>query len=62
MVALFVSNSGNATQWIASALFIAGMGGIGLTVLGRTDEEWETGSMPVAEPPVSPEAPAAAPA
>jgi hypothetical protein len=60
MVALFVSGDGNSTQWVASTLFLIGMGGIGVTVLGRSDEEWETGSMPAAEPPVSPEAPAAA--
>jgi Domain of unknown function (DUF4386) len=61
MVALFAASDGPG-QWIASALFIAGMGGIGLTVLGRSDEEWETGSMPAAQPPVTPEAPVAAPA
>jgi uncharacterized protein DUF4386 len=58
MIALFVGSDG-AGQWIASALFIAGMGGIGLTVLGRSDEEWETGAMPEMQPPVAPEAPAA---
>jgi hypothetical protein len=62
MVALFVSGNGNGTQWIASALFLVGMGGIGVTVLNRSDDEWETGAMPAAEPPVAPEAPAAAPA
>jgi hypothetical protein len=62
MVALFVSGDGNSTQWVASTLFLVGMGGIGVTVLGRSDEEWEAGAMPAAEPPVSPEAPAAAPA
>jgi hypothetical protein len=61
MVALFAANDGGA-QWIASALFLVGMGGIGLTVLGRSDEEWETGSMPAMEPPATPEASAAAPA
>jgi hypothetical protein len=61
MVALFVGNGG-ASQWIASALFLVGMGGIGLTVLGRSDEEWETGAMPAMEPTATPEAPAAAPA
>jgi hypothetical protein len=35
------------------------MGGIGLTVLGRSDDEWETGAMPEMQPPVAPEAPAA---
>lgn len=60
MVALFVSGDGG-TQWIASGLFLVGMGGIGLTVLGRTDEQWETGAMPSVEPPAT-EAPAAAPA
>lgn len=58
MVALFVSNGG-AGQWVASALFLAGMGGIGLTVLGRSDGEWETGAMPAIESPL-PEAPAPA--
>ena len=61
MVALFMSGDGGAGQWVASAIFIAGMGGIGLTVLGRSDEEWETGTMPAAAP-LAPEAPAAAPA
>jgi hypothetical protein len=60
MVALFVGSDG-AGQWIASALFLVGMGGIGLTVLGRSDEEWETGVMPAHEPATS-EAPATAPA
>jgi FtsH-binding integral membrane protein len=59
MAALFVSSDG-ASQWVASALFIVGMGGIGLTVLGRSDEEWESGAMPVAEAPARPEAPATA--
>jgi hypothetical protein len=49
MVALFAANGGSA-QWVASALFLIGMGGIGLTVLGRSDEEWEAGAMPVTEP------------
>jgi hypothetical protein len=62
MVALFMSGDGGASQWIASAIFIAGMGGIGLTVLGRSDDEWETGAMPAMEQPATPEAPAAAPA
>lgn len=60
MIALFLSSDG-ASQWVASALFIVGMGGIGLTVLGRSDEQWETGAMPSVEPPAT-EAPAAAPA
>jgi hypothetical protein len=60
MVALFLADGG-AGQWIASAIFIVGMSGIGLTVLGRSDEEWETGAMPVAEH-ASTEAPAGAPA
>ena len=60
MVALFLGNGG-AGQVVASLLFLIGMGGIGMTVLGRSDEEWETGVMPSA-PPVAPEAPAAAPA
>jgi hypothetical protein len=59
MLALFIANGG-AGQWVASALFLVGMGGIGLTVLGRRDEDWARGAMPAAEPPVSPEAPAAA--
>jgi hypothetical protein len=59
MIALFASNGG-AGQWIASALFLIGMGGIGLTVLSRSDEEWETGAMPAVESPATPEAPAAA--
>ena len=59
MVALFMSGDGGAGQWVASALFIAGMGGLGLTVLGRSDEEWETGVMPAVQPTATP---AAAPA
>jgi hypothetical protein len=45
MVAVFMSDSG-AGQVVASALLLVGLGGIGLTVLGRSDEEWETGVMP----------------
>lgn len=58
MVALFVAQGG-VVQWIGSGLLILGMGGIGLTVLGRSDDEWEAGVMPAAEG-VGPEAPAAA--
>jgi hypothetical protein len=61
MPALFVGEGGTA-QIIASLIFLAGMGGIGLTVLGRNDEEWETGTMTAAQSSVAPEAPAAAPA
>jgi hypothetical protein len=60
MVALFAGGDG-AGQWVASALFLVGMGGIGLTVLGRSDEEWESGAMPASEPATT-EAAAAAPA
>jgi hypothetical protein len=59
MIALFLGNGG-AGQVIASVIFLVGMGGIGLTVLGRSDEEWEAGVMPAGEPPVAPEAPAPA--
>jgi hypothetical protein len=62
MPALFAGESG-AAQVIASLLFIAGMGGVGVTVLKRSDDEWESGAMPAMEtPPAAPEAPAAAPA
>ena len=59
MVALFAFNGG-AGNLVASGLFVIGSGGIGVTVLGRSDEEWETGVMPAREPSASPEAPAAA--
>jgi hypothetical protein len=61
MPLLFISNGG-AMSVIAGVVFIVGMGGIGVTVLGRSDEEWETGAMPSGGEPLAPEAPAAAPA
>jgi hypothetical protein len=58
MVALF-ANSGGGADYVASGLFLVSMGGIGVTVLGRSDEEWEAGVMPAASAAV-PEAPAPA--
>lgn len=60
MVALFAAEGG-PLQWIGSGLLILGMGGTGLTVLARSDDEWEAGVMPAGET-AGTEAPAAAPA
>jgi hypothetical protein len=58
MVGLFAVQGGTA-DYVASTVFLIALGGIGLTVLGRSDEEWESGAMPAAVPAAA-EAPAPA--
>lgn len=45
MVALAFGGGTGGSGWLGSLLFLFGMGGIGVDVLRRSDDQWETGTV-----------------